>query len=102
MRNIFIDANIIIDWLNEDSTENALCTKCIQTITGQYKKPMVSNTSIAIAFYFISKKYRNKSKVTANLKAAFSFFSISIEDEEVTRLAFDSKFKDSIIFSNKK
>lgn len=94
MRTIFVDANVIIDWLNEDSAENGLCAKCIQTIAGLYKKPMASNTSIAIAFYFISKNNKNKSKVVAKLKEAFSFFSISIEDEEVARQAFDSNFKD--------
>lgn len=94
MRNIFIDANVIIDWLNKDSAEHELCTQCIQTIAGLYKRPMVSNTSIAITFYFISKNIRDKSRVVPELKEAFSFFSISTEDAEVAKQAFDSDFKD--------
>ena len=94
MRNIFVDANIIVDWLNADSTENKLCTQCIQMIVGLYKKPMISSTSIAITFYLISKSYKQKGKVIEKLQKAFTFFNISTEDEETTRKAIHSDFKD--------
>jgi len=94
MRNIFVDANVIIDWLNADSHDNLLCTQCIQTIVGLYKKPMISTTSIAITFYLVSKSIRNKEMVIEKLRTAFSFFNISIEDEWVAREALDSKFND--------
>lgn len=94
MRTIFIDANIIVDWLNADSEENELCTQCIQTIIGLYKKPMISSTSIAITFYLISKSYKQKGQVMETLQKAFSFFNISTEDEETTRNALQSNFKD--------
>ncbi len=94
MRTIFVDANIVIDWLNSDSVENELCTQCIQTIVGLYKKPMISSTSIAIAFYIISKSYKQKGKVMEVLKKSFSYFDISTEDEETTREALNSNFED--------
>lgn len=94
MRNIFVDANVVIDWLNADSQDNDLCTQCIQTIIGLHKKPMVSTTSIAITFYIISKSYKQKNGVIEKLKNAFSFFNISTEDEEVARQALNSNFND--------
>ena len=94
MRNIFVDANVVIDWLNADSHDNVLCTRCIETIIGLYKKPMVSTTSIAITFYIISKSYKQKKVVIEKLKEAFSFFNISTEDEQVARDALNSNFTD--------
>ncbi len=94
MRNFFVDANIVIDWLNADSEGNELCTQVIQTIVGLYQKPMISTTSIAITYYIISKSIRNNALVLEKLKTAFGFFNISIEDEQVGRAALESNFKD--------
>jgi predicted nucleic acid-binding protein len=81
MRNFFVDANIVIDWLNADSEGNELCTQVIQTI-------------VAITYYIISKSIRNKALVLEKLKSAFAFFNISTEDEQVGRAALESNFKD--------
>ncbi len=94
MRTFFIDANVIIDWLNSESVDNKLCTQCIETIVGLYKKPMVSCTSIAISYYLISKEYKNKPMVAEKLQKAFSFFDISTENEEVGRKALYSNLPD--------
>lgn len=94
MRTIFVDANVIIDWLNADSHDNDICTRVIQTIVGLYRKPMVSNTSIAITFYAVSKHLKDKKKVKELMLSAFSLFNVSIEDEWVTQQALNSDFTD--------
>lgn len=94
MRRIFIDANIIIDWLNADSKQNELCTQCMSTVISLYNKPFVSPTSIAIVFYMVGKYYKDKKYVKKVLMKAFSHFMISIEDHAIVDAAFESKFID--------
>ncbi len=94
MKRIFIDANIIIDWLNSDSSENELCTECMSTVISLYQKPYVSPTSVAIVFYMVDKHYKNKKHVKKILAEVFSHFMFSIEDHSIVSAAFESKFID--------
>ncbi|MDP1727753.1 MAG: PIN domain-containing protein [Bacteroidota bacterium] len=94
MQRIFIDANIIIDWLNSDSKENELCTQCISTIISLYNRPYVSPTTVAIVFYMVGKFYKDKKHIKKVLLKAFSYFMISIEDQSIVEAAFESKFID--------
>ncbi len=94
MKRIFIDANIIIDWLNADSSENELCTECMSTVISLYQKPYVSPTSVAIVFYMVGKHYKNKKHVKKILTEVFSHFMFSIEDHSIVSAALESKFID--------
>ncbi|MDZ4669114.1 MAG: PIN domain-containing protein [bacterium] len=94
MRKVFVDANIIVDWLNADSTQNKLCSDCLQIIKSLYSKPMVSPVSIAIVFYLVSKKVKDKSKVKRILTEAFGHFNITSESQQTLNKAFSSHYLD--------
>ena|ERR1043166_8518139 len=94
MRRIFVDANVVIDWLNADSQHHDTCASCIQVLRALYNKPLVSPTSIAITFYIVSKKYRDEKHVKKVLNQAFSLFGITRENEEIVRQAFASAYTD--------
>ncbi|OYU95145.1 MAG: hypothetical protein CFE21_12625 [Bacteroidetes bacterium B1(2017)] len=94
MRSIFVDANVVIDWLNSDSVQNKTCTKCIELMYTLYEKPMVSPVSIAIVFYIVGKKVKNKKLLRSTLMDAFSNFRITGENAQTLRQVFASHYLD--------
>lgn len=94
MRSIFVDANIIIDWLNKDSVQNKTCTKCLGLIFTLYNKPLVSPVSIAIVYYLLGKKVKDKKKLRETLRNVFSNFRVSSENQETIHKVFASTYLD--------
>jgi predicted nucleic acid-binding protein len=94
MNNVFVDANIVVDWLNADSSQNTLCSNCLQVIKSLYKKPMVSPVSIAIVFYLVSKKVKDKKLVKRVLDEAFSNFIVTGANQATIDKAFSSAYLD--------
>jgi predicted nucleic acid-binding protein len=94
MNKVFVDANIVVDWLNADSSQNILCSNCLQVIKSLYKKPMVSPVSIAIVFYLVSKKVKDKKMVKRVLGEAFSNFIITGANQATLDKVFSSAYLD--------
>lgn len=94
MHKIFVDANVVIDWLNADSERNAESTACLEIISTLYHKPYISPVTFCIVYYLVSKKIKSKKHVHAVLKQAFEQFSFSIENERTVTDAMDSDFTD--------
>jgi len=94
MRTIFVDANVIIDWLNSNSDQNETCTKCLELIFLRYQKPMVSSVSIAIVYYLVGKKVKNKKMLKNTLQEVFLNFRVSSENQETINKVFASNYLD--------
>ncbi len=94
MTRVFFDTNIIIDWLNDDSSENDKCVQCIEKSLQTGGQLLISPTTLAIVFYFVSKHYKNKSVVIQKLKESTSIFEFTTEDENTVAQSFSSSFTD--------
>lgn len=94
MTRVFFDTNIIIDWLNGDSSEKDICEQCIEKSLQTGGQLLISPTTLAIVFYFVSKQYKNKSVVIQKLKESTSIFEFTTEDAKTVEQSFNSTFTD--------
>lgn len=94
MTRVFLDTNIIIEWLNSDAAENGICTSCIEQMMLTDGTLLISPTTLAIVFYFVSKKIKNKKLVIKKLKERMQFFEFTSEDAEIVEQSFNSEFTD--------
>ncbi|MDI1235793.1 MAG: PIN domain-containing protein [bacterium] len=94
MRNIFIDANVIIDWLVSDALNHNHCKKTIELTLNNSRNTWVSPTTIAITSYFLHKQFQSTKKVKALSASIYAPFKITTENEDIVRNAMQSKFTD--------
>ncbi len=94
MTRIFFDTNIIIDWLNIDSSGNELCLRCIEKSIAATGTLLISPTTLAIIFYFVSKKIRNKKLVIKKLEERMQLFEFTTENAKTVEQSFNSGFHD--------
>jgi predicted nucleic acid-binding protein len=94
MTRIFFDANVIIEWLNKDSAENSTCLKCIENSILTGGTLLISPTTLAIVFYFVSKKVRNKKLLLKKLEESMKLFEFTTEDSKTVEQSFNSAFLD--------
>lgn len=94
IRSVFVDANMLVDWLNADSEKNEECTLLLEIACTLYGKPLVSPISLAIVYYLIGKKVRHKQRINSLLNEAFKQFRIAATTEKTVRDTFASAFLD--------
>jgi len=94
MRNVFIDANVIIDWLVSDALNHTNCKNTVELALNYSRKTWVSPTTIAITSYFLHKQFQSDKKVKALSSSIYEPFKITTENEEIMRNAMQSKFID--------
>ncbi|MES2617678.1 MAG: PIN domain-containing protein [Bacteroidota bacterium] len=94
MRNVFFDANVIIDWLVSSSINHSVCTKAINLSLNKSRHSYISPTTIAITSYFLYKQFKSEKKVKTMAQQIYEPFRITTENEETVKLAMSSKFTD--------
>jgi len=94
MRDVFIDANVIIDWLVAKSINHAVCTQTVKTAFQMCRSVYISPTTIAITSYFLYKNYKSESKAKFIAQEIFEPFRITTENELIVKQSLASKFND--------
>ncbi len=94
MRDVFIDANVIIDWLVAKSINHELCTQTIKIAFQMCRSVYISPTTIAITSYFLYKNYKSASKAKAIAQEIFEPFRITTENEAIVKQSLASNFID--------
>jgi len=94
MTRVFFDTNVIIDWLNGNSSENENCMQCIEKSLQTGGELLISPTTLAIVFYFVSKQYKNKQFVIQKLQESTQIFEFTTEDASTVSQSFASSFTD--------
>jgi len=94
MRNVFLDANIIIDWLVSKSSNHEICKKTVDISLNKSRNTFVSPTTIAITSYFLYKHYKSETKAKKIAQEIYEPFCITTENQEIVKEALNSKFTD--------
>ncbi len=94
MKKIFLDANVIIDFLDKSSLHHHEAKATISIIRKHYRKPFISPTTFAIAYYMFAKFIAAKEVLNKIIKEVFSEFEFTSEDHKVMSSVLDSNFSD--------
>ena len=93
MQKIFLDTNIVLDFLGERAEFYDSVAKVLTLADKKKIKVFTSPTSIGNTFYVLS-KYENAKIALEKIRKFKLLCSISVMDEEVVEKAINSDFKD--------
>lgn len=93
MQNVFLDANIVIDFLGERDNFYKPAAKVLTLGDRKKIKVYTSATSISTTYYLLT-KYENAKIALQKIRRFKMLCSIAIMDDEVIEKAIDSDFKD--------
>lgn len=91
---IFLDANIIVDFLDKPSYENQTAKEIIRIVRLSKMPVFISPTTFAITYYIFTKRNRQTKNIKENLIEFFSEFTFTAEDQKVMQKVFSSDFND--------
>jgi predicted nucleic acid-binding protein len=91
---IFLDANIVIDFLDNASYESKLATEVFRIIRLSKNQVYLSPTTFAIACYKFTKLIQNKNRVNKVLTEFFEQFLFTTENNLIMQNVLKSQFPD--------
>ena len=94
MSKIFLDANIIIDYLDKSSKDHAYAVECISIIRKHFNKPVVSPVTFIIANFILEKFAKNKDWHKKQMQLTFSAFEITAIEPSFINAIFKTHFTD--------
>ena len=77
MKKVFLDANIVIDYMDADARDHAIAVECISIIRNVGIKPFISPITFIIANYIFGKITKNKTWLKKQLHLTFSEFEFT-------------------------
>jgi hypothetical protein len=77
MKKIFLDANIIIDYLDASSRDHFTAVDCLRIIRKHFGKPLVSPITFIITDFLLGKFVKDKQWHKKQMELAFSAFEIT-------------------------
>ena len=93
MQNIFLDTNIVVDFLGERENFYEASAK-ILTLADQKKIKIFTTSNTISTTYYLLSKYENSRIAMEKIRKFKLLCSISITDDEVIEKAINSNFKD--------
>ncbi len=94
MRKIFLDANVVIDYLNVESKDHSAAKTCMKIIRDHYGKPVVSPFTFLITNHLAGKYAKDKKWHRLQMQTLFGGFEItSFRSADIQRI-FEGKFVD--------
>ncbi len=94
MRNVFLDANVIIDWLVNSAINHTICTKTVEISLTKSRNTYISPTTVAITSYFLYKNYKSEARAKKLAQEIFEPFIFTTENNEIVKDALNSEFTD--------
>lgn len=94
MKRIFLDANIVIDYMDSSSRNHAAAVGSIQIIRRHFKIPLVSPATFIIADFVLGKFARNKAWHKKQMELTFSGFEITPIESSFIDNIFKTHFVD--------
>lgn len=94
MKKIFLDANVIIDFLDKSSLYHQDAKTTITIVRKHYRKPFISPTTFAISYYMFAKFISKKSSLNKIVREVFSEFEFTVEDHDIMTRVLGSEFPD--------
>jgi len=93
MEKLYIDCNILIDWLTDRPPFSIYANKLLTLIEKKKVKGIVSPLTLSNTYYII-RKYANNKIANEFLNDAKKFFDILDITKETTIVAIENKYKD--------
>ena len=94
MNKIFIDANVVIDYLDKSSKDHATALDCIRIIRKHFNKPFVSPATFIITNFLLGKFAKNKDWHRKQMQLTFSGFEITPIEPHFINAIFETHFTD--------
>lgn len=94
MSKIFLDANIVIDYLDKSSKDHTAAVDCIHIIRRHFNKPIVSPATFIITNFILEKFARNKEWHKKQMRLTFSGFEITPIEPSYIDAIFKTHFTD--------
>jgi predicted nucleic acid-binding protein len=94
MKKIFLDANIVIDFLDASSKDHAVAVNCFRIIRKHFGKPVVSPVTFVITNFLLGKFIRNKVWHKKQMQLVFSGMEITSLQSSFIAELFKTNFID--------
>ena len=94
MKKIFLDANIVIDFLDGSARGHSVAVDSLRIIRQHFGKPVVSPVSFIIADFILGKFVKNKQWHRNQLQLTFSAFEITAIQPSFISNIFETHFTD--------
>ena len=91
---VFLDANIIIDFLDKPSYDNKSASEVLRIVRLIGRPVFISPTTFAIVYYIFTKRNKQVKNIKEILKDFFSEFEFTTENESVMEQVLSSDFDD--------
>ena len=89
MKKIFVDANIVIDYMDASSKDHAAAVSSMRIIRKHFGKPVVSPVTFIITDFVLNKFIKDKARHKEQMQLTFSEFEITL----IKPLFIDAIFK---------
>jgi len=94
MKKIFLDANIVIDFLDASSKDHSSAVNCLRIIRRHFGKPVVSPITFIITNFIFGKFAKNKQWHKRQMQTVFSAFEITPVQPSFLTEVFNTHFTD--------
>lgn len=94
MRRIFLDANVVVDFMDASATDHQPAYECVRIIRRYFGKPVVSPCTFIIANYLFGKISRNKEQHRNRMQFVFAEFLMASIEADFLANIFESPFRD--------
>ena len=91
---VFLDANIIVDFLDKPSYDNKSASEVLRIVRLIGRPVFISPTTFAIVYYIFTKTNKQVKNIKEILKDFFSEFEFTTENESVMEQVLSSDFDD--------
>jgi len=94
MKKIFLDANVVIDFLDASSKDHSTAVDCLRIIRKHFGKPVVSPITFVITNFILGKFAKNKAWHKNQMQSTFSEFEITPIQPSFIAGVFSTHFTD--------
>src|ERR1700753_4324770 len=94
MKKIFLDANIVIDFMDGSSRDHSTAVNSLRIIRQHFGKPLVSPVTFIIANFILGKFVKNKQWHKKQMQLTFSAFEITPIQPAFISKIFETHFTD--------
>lgn len=94
MRKIFVDANIVVDYMDRSSKDHSVAINCLHIIRKHFGKPIISPVTFIITNFILGKFAKNKLWHKKQMQLTFSEFEITPIKSSFINAVFETHFTD--------
>jgi len=94
VKRIFVDANVVIDYMDASSKDNATAISGMRIIRKHFGKPIISPVTFIIADFVLGKFVKNKTWHKKQMQRTFSEFEITPIKPAFINSCFQTHFTD--------